>query len=203
MGSKDPRVDEYIAQATGFARPILERLREIIHDTAPEITEDIKWGMPAFMHKGIVGNMAAFSEYVSLGFWKGKLMRDAHALFEDQHRTQVTALKLRSVDDIPDPGVLAEYIREAVELNERGVKLPTRKRSDSRDALDVPKDLGEALKANPDAGATFEAFSYTNRKEYIEWITGARRDATRERRLAQAIEWMSEGKPRNWKYQRR
>jgi uncharacterized protein YdeI (YjbR/CyaY-like superfamily) len=199
VSGRSTEVDAYIGKSPDFARPVLSRLREMVHEAAPEIEEDIKWGMPAFVYKGLLGHMAAFKNHVSLGFWKGQLMQDPHGLFEDRNRTRITALKLTGVSDIPDPEILAAYVREAIDLNERGLKLPVRKKT-APGKLAVPTDLAEALKSNPAAREKFNGFSYTNRKEYIEWITGAKREATRLKRLATAIDWMSEGKPRNWKY---
>jgi uncharacterized protein YdeI (YjbR/CyaY-like superfamily) len=65
----------------------------------------------------------------------------------------------------------------------------------------VPQDLKSALARNAKARAAFEGFSPSHRREYVEWIEDAKRDDTRRKRLATAIEWMGEGKPRNWKYQ--
>lgn len=203
MSGKSPRVDEYIGKAAPYAKPILLRLRAIFHEAAPQIEEDIKWGIPAFMHKGIVCNLAAFKQHVSFGFWKGKLMKDPDGLFINKERTQITAIKLTTVDDIPPVDTLKAYIREAVDLNERGVKLPSAKKNAGREKLEVPEDLAAALKSNPQASQTYKDFSYTNQKEYLEWITGAKRPETRQKRLTTAIEWMSEGKPRNWKYTRK
>ena len=147
----------------------------------------------------MIGGIAAFKSYVSVGFWKGKLMADPYDLFEDKGRTQMTAIKITSMEHLPGDDALHEYILEAVRLNEEGVQLPVKKRGEER-FLRVPADLLDALAENDDARETFENFSYTNRKDYIEWLEEAKREATREKRLAQALEWMAEGKPRNWKY---
>jgi uncharacterized protein YdeI (YjbR/CyaY-like superfamily) len=203
MPVKSARVDEYIHKSAAFAQPILTRIREIVHEAAPEIEEDIKWGMPAFMYKGIVSNLAAFKNHVSLGFWKGTLMKDPQGIFQDRERTQITAIRLALPEDIPAKHILAAYIREAVDLNERGVKLPRTGAKTRRKKLIVPDDLAAALNTNAKAATAFGDFSYTNRKEYLEWRTGAKREDTRARRLATAIEWMTEGKPRNWKYMSR
>ncbi|NNE05487.1 MAG: hypothetical protein HKN15_07165 [Xanthomonadales bacterium] len=202
MSTKIDRVDAYIASAADYARPLLLKLRDWVHDAAPEIEEDIKWGMPAFMHKGIVANMAAFKKHVSFGFWKGQLMKDPAGLFDNPRRTQITAFKLRTLDDLPAREVFAAYLREAIELNERGVKLPVANKNPEREVA-IPEDLSAALKNSPDARSVFESLSYTHRKEYVDWLNEAKRDATRTRRLETAIEWISQGKPRNWKYNKR
>ena len=201
MENASPLVDAYIAKQAEFARPILMALREQFHSACPDIEETIKWGIPYFEHQGMVGGIAAFKSYVSVGFWKGKLMADAHDLFEDKGRTQMTAIKIHDLDGLPDAAILRDYILEAIRLNEEGVELPVKKPSEER-FLRVPDDLLDALSGNDAARDTFENFSYTNRKEYIEWLEEAKRDVTRTKRLAQAIEWMAEGKPRNWKWTR-
>lgn len=200
--ARDDRVDAYIARSADYARPILKKLRQWVHEAAPEIAEDIKWGMPAFMHKGIVANMAAFKKHVSFGFWKGQLMKDHSQLFENAKRTQITAFKLKTVDDLPDKKVFAAYVREAIELNEHGVKLPRVRKTEKR-RLAVPPDLAAALVGNGEAKAVFDDFSYSNRKDYIDWLNEAKREGTRARRLETAVEWIAEGKPRNWKYLKR
>lgn len=203
MSQRSSRVDEYIDNASDFAQPILKEIREVFHETSTEIEEGIKWGMPAFMYKGIVSNLAAFKNHVSFGFWKGKLMKDPQGIFNDRERTQICAIKLTSVDDIPDRKILKAYVLEAIELNEKGIKLPTLAGKKARPKLLVPKDFSNALKSDPTASKKFKSFSFSNRRDYIEWITKAKRDDTRARRLLTAIEWISEGKPRNWKYMKK
>lgn len=199
MGTRSPKVDAYIARQAEFARPILQHLREQFHRACPGIEETIKWGVPHFVKDGLVGASAGFKRHVTLGFWKRKIMQDPHGLFGPASGSTMSALKFSSLDDLPSDKVLRQYIREAVRLNEKGVKVPVPKRR-VREKLDTPPELTKALRANPAAAATFEAFSPSHRREYVEWITEAKQAATRERRLAQAIEWLAEGKPRNWKY---
>ncbi len=177
----------------------MKKIRALFHQAHPEIEETIKWGFPHFEHKGIVGSMAAFKKHVSFGFWKGRLMSDPHGLFEGIGKTEMSALKVSSLDELPADEIVIDYVKEAVRLNEEGVKLPV-KRPRDRVELEIPDYFMAALKRNKKALRTFEGFSYTNRKEYVEWVTEAKREPTRERRMATAIEWMAEGKPRNWKY---
>lgn len=200
MGRTDERVDAYIAKAGDFARPILERLREWMHRGCPEVEETIKWGAPAFEYQGILAGMAAFKAHMGFGFWKGKLLDDPHGILSDEGYGGSGNLRLESLDDLPEEEVFQDYLRRAVELNEKGVKLPTAGRGKKREEIVVPDDLRAALDAHPAARETFEAFSYSHRKEYVEWVTEAKREATRTKRIAQAVEWMAEGKPRNWKY---
>lgn len=187
-------MDAYIEKSEDFAKPILRKMRKLFHQGCPSIEETMKWGVPHFEKKGIVGGMAAFQKHVSLGFWKGDLMRDPEGILGGKGKT-MCAVKFGSVADLPKDKVLLEYVREAVDLNEKGVKKPA-----SRRRLVTPKDLSAALKRNKKARETYEGFSLAKRREYVDWITGASREETRKKRLAQAVEWMAEGKTMNWKY---
>jgi hypothetical protein len=195
---KNPAVDVYIAKSADFARPILMRLRALMHKACPTVEETIKWGVPHFEYKGVFAGMAAFKQHAAFGFWKRRLMKDPAGFFS-KGESGMGGRKIRSLDELPSDTVLLGYIREAVALNEQGAKVPrsTRKRPPVR----VPAYLAAALKRNAKARRTFGNFSASQRREYVEWLTDAKQEATRERRLASAIEWMAEGKARNWKYQ--
>jgi hypothetical protein len=195
---KNPAVDVYIAKSADFARPILMRLRALMHKACPTVEETIKWGMPHFEYKGVFAGMAAFKQHAAFGFWKRRLMKDPAGFFS-KGESGMGGRKIRSLDELPSDTVLLGYIREAVALNEQGAKVPrsTRKKPPVR----VPAYLAAALKRNAKARRTFGNFSASQRREYVEWLTDAKQEATRERRLASAIEWMAEGKARNWKYQ--
>jgi uncharacterized protein YdeI (YjbR/CyaY-like superfamily) len=199
MAVLDPRVDAYIARSAAFAQPTLEKLRALVHEGCPEVEETIKWGMPTFMHAGgILCGMAAFKQHVSFGFWK-------HALVvgEGVERDGMGSFgKITSLRDIPAKKTLLPMIRKAMLLNEQGVKAPgPRTRGAPRPPPQVPKDLAAALRRNKAARTTFEGFPPGQQREYVDWIVEAKREDTRSRRLAQAVEWMAEGKRRNWKYE--
>jgi len=200
MPQHDPRVDAYIARQADFARPILEHVRAAVHEACPEVEESIKWGMPSFLHGGrILASMAAFKQHASFGYWQ-------HALVvgEGVPREGMGSYgRLASVADLPPRRTLLAHVRKAVKLGEAGVKSPAaRKATTPRPPPKAPADLLAALKANPAAKAAFDAFAPSHKREYIEWITDAKREETRAKRLAQAVEWMAEGKSRNWKYER-
>jgi len=200
MPAKDARVDAYIAKAPAYARPILERVREIYHASSPELVEEVKWGVPYYSYRGLVGGMAAFKKHVSLGFWNASVMEDPQGIFEESGGgSSMCAVKVTSVTDLPSGKVLTAYIRAAMALNEAGEK-PKQAAARQRPVPDAPADLMAALEREPDALATFQGFPPSHKREYVEWITEAIRAATRERRIAQAVAWMAEGKPRNWKY---
>jgi uncharacterized protein YdeI (YjbR/CyaY-like superfamily) len=199
MGTKDPRIDAYIANAGAFAQPILTHLRDAVHAASPAIEETIKWSSPHFTYNGMLCSMAAFKQHCAFGFWKGKLVVDDTGTNFDEAMGQFG--RIENVRDLPPKRTLTAYVKKAMTLNEAGVKSPTRaKRAAPRAALPVPDDLAVALKKNRKAAKTFDAFSPSHRREYIEWITEAKREATRAERLATAIGWLAEGKTRHWKY---
>ena len=201
MAAKDPRVDAYIAKSADFAKPILNHLRELAHKACPEVEETVKWQMPFFLHKGILFAMAGFKQHCTLHFWHGKLFLPENLRVEGAGGQfgRITALS-----DLPDDKELLGYIKKAVELNEAGVKkTPTRRRDAGapRKRLVVPRDFAVALNKSKKAHEAFENFSYSHKKEYLEWITEAKREETRQKRIQTAIGWMAKGKSRNWKYE--
>lgn len=201
MPTTSPRVDAYIDNAPAFAQPILRKIRSAFHKGCPKIVETIKWNVPHFEHHGLVGGMVAFKAHVSFGFWKASLMSDPAGLFQGRRRlASMCTVKVKELSDLPSVAVLASYVREAARLNEQGINVP---RGRARPEPDVPEALARALRANPEARRVFEAFSPSRRREYIRWIEDAKRDDTRARRVSTAIEWLSEGKPHNWKYSRK
>jgi uncharacterized protein YdeI (YjbR/CyaY-like superfamily) len=205
MGTRDARVDAYIEKSAEFAQPILRAVREIVHEGCPETEETIKWGLPHFDYKGMLCSMAAFKEHCAFGFWKSRLvLADARAAGEVPEKESMGSFgRLTSLKDLPPKRKLIGYIRKAMELNDAKIKSPVRsKPRPPRPALPVPEELTAALKKSKKAQATFAAFPPSHRREYIEWITEAKTDATRQRRIDTAIEWLTEGKSRNWKYQR-
>jgi uncharacterized protein YdeI (YjbR/CyaY-like superfamily) len=201
--SQNPQVDQYIANAAPFARPILERIRKAFHKAHPGIVETMKWSVPHFDHKGVIGSMAAFKQHVTWGFWKAKLMSDPRGILAPMgETTSMGGAKITDVKELPSEKVMIEYIREAVRLNEEGVKLERAPRRAAPSAVDVPPELTAALKKNKAALARFEEFPPSHKREYAAWIAEAKQEATRQKRVAQAVEWIAEGKSRNWKYER-
>lgn len=197
MGKRDPRVDAYIERSAEFARPILGHIREVVHGACPGVEETIKWSFPVFTYHGILCNMAAFREHCTFGFWKAALVL-GNAASDEPAMGQFG--RITSLKDLPSKKVLAGYIRKAARLNEDGVKLPSKPKKKPR-VLKTPPDLAAALKKQTKARSTFEGFSQSHRNEYIEWIEEAKTDATRKKRLATTLEWLAEGKGRNWKYE--
>ena len=198
MGTRDPRFDAYIEKAAPFARPVLSHLRETVHAACPEVVEEWKWSSPHFTYKGRpLAHMAAFKQHCGFGFWKGSLVVDAD---DTQRHAAGQFGRITSLDDLPPDDVLTCYIHQSMRLNESGAKAPPRPNKHPRPELATPGDLAAALARNPAGQAAFDGFSPSQRREYVEWITGARSEATRAKRLEQAVEWMSEGKIRHWKY---
>ncbi|MEP6994301.1 MAG: YdeI/OmpD-associated family protein [Acidobacteriota bacterium] len=195
MANRDPRIDAYIAKSAGFAKPILKHLRALMHEGCPEVVETIKWGMPHFEHRGMLGGMAAFKEHCSFGFWNRALKIPG----KDGAMGQFGCIT--AVSELPSDKVMIGYVREAARLNESGVKVgPIRK---AKKLLPVPPALTAALKKKAGAAARFKSFSPSQQREYSEWIVEAKTDPTRGRRIQTSVEWISQGKTRNWKYQTR
>ena len=201
MSTRDSRVDRYIEKSAEFAKPILNHIRELVHSACPEVEETMKWGFPHFMYKGILCSMASFKQHCAFGFWKGSLVFDSvPGVKKKREDTAMGQLgRITAIADLPERELLARCIVEAVRLNETGTKVPAKPKPVKKELV-VPDDLMASLKKNKKAMATFEKFTYSHRKEYIEWITEAKTEATRTKRLKTAIEWLTEGKPRNWKY---
>ena len=199
--SLDPRIDAYIAKSAAFAQPILKHLRELVHQACPTATETIKWSMPHFEHAGaLLCGMAAFKAHCTFGFWHQGMEKVIGAPAEASAMGSFG--RITSLADLPDDRTLRRYVQAAAKLNESGV--PGRPRPASRTPKKepaVPAELAAALKKNKAAAATFENFSPSHRKEYIEWIVEAKRDETRQKRLAATIEQLTAGKSRHWKYQ--
>jgi len=199
MPAIDPRIDAYIEKSAEFAKPILVHIRALVHKACPDITETMKWSFPHFDHKGIVCSMASFKQHCAFGFWKQTLME------KDAFPAQKTAMgsfgRITSINDLPADKVMVDLIHQAIELNEKGVKVQ-KKPAAPKTELVVPDDLKKELSKNKNAKAAFEKFSYSHRKEYVEWIIEAKTEATRNKRLATTVEWLSDGKSRNWKYEK-
>jgi uncharacterized protein YdeI (YjbR/CyaY-like superfamily) len=206
MGKKDPRIDAYIkTKAADFAKPIMTHLRDLIHASCPDVEETWKWSFPHFMYKGaVLCSMAAFKEHCAFGFWKASLMQDTDNVLEIKDREAMGHLgRIQSLKDLPKDAVLKKYIKAAMKLNEEGVKLPPRAKAGDKEKkeLKTPDYFLKELKKNKKAEKVFNDFSYTNKKEYITWLEEAKTNATRDKRMSQALEWIPEGKIRHWKYQ--
>jgi uncharacterized protein YdeI (YjbR/CyaY-like superfamily) len=200
--SLDPKVDAYIEKAAPFAQPVLAHLRELMHKAVPDVEEAIKWSMPFFVYKGqILGNMAAFKAHCSFGLWGGEIsatLRKDGVLSEEG---MGKLGKITSLKDLPADKAMIGYFRQAAAFIDGGGKTMQRKPTEKKPEAEVPAELAAALKKNKAAMLTFQAFSPSGRREYVEWVVEAKRPETREKRVAQAVEWMAEGKQRNWKYQ--
>jgi uncharacterized protein YdeI (YjbR/CyaY-like superfamily) len=193
----DPRVDAYIARQADFARPILEHLRAVVHAACPDGEETLKWSMPSFLHKGkILAGMAAFKAHATFGFWSGSMVVPRA---EERSSGMGQFGRLTSLADLPSRAQLEDLVKKAMKLIDEGVK-PVRDKH-RKEPFTVPQDLRAAIDALPAAAATFDGFPPSCQREYVEWVTEAKRDETRAKRLAQTVEWLAEGKRRNWKYE--
>ena len=198
MPTIDPRIDAYIEKSADFAKPILTHIRKLVHKACPDITETMKWSFPHFDHKGTVCSMASFKAHCALGFWKQSLLE------QDAFPAEKTAMgsfgRITSIKDLPADKVMISLIQQAVELNEKGIKV-AKKPAVTKAEVVVPNDLQSALSKNKKAKATFDKFSPSHKREYVAWIEEAKTEGTRNKRLSTTVDWLSEGKSKNWKYE--
>jgi uncharacterized protein YdeI (YjbR/CyaY-like superfamily) len=200
MVKKDDRVDAYIANSADFAKPVLTHFRALVHKACPEAEEKIKWGFPNFDYAGkTMASMASFKEHCSIGFWKASLIKGLEAADKAGMGSlgRITGLK-----DLPSDKKILGYLKEAMVLNEKGIKV-VKARPEPKKALDTPDYFQKALHKNKQALQVFEAFSPSKKRDYIEWITEAKTEETRLKRMTTALEWIAEGKSRNWKYEQK
>ena len=196
-------IDLYIEKSADFAKPILEHFRDLVHHACPETEEKMKWSFPHFDYKGeMMCSMAGFKHHCAINFWKGAIMQDKHKLFNTNdamgHFGKITSLK-----DLPSDKILLAYIKEAVKLNEEGVKLPSKVKKTNLPSIETPDYFAAVLKKDKTAQKNFEELSPSHKREYIQWFDEAKTDTTRSKRMEQAIDWVAEGKSRNWKYLRK
>jgi uncharacterized protein YdeI (YjbR/CyaY-like superfamily) len=204
MGKKIKEIDAYISKSADFAKPILLHIRELVHNTCPDVEEKIKWGFPHFDYKNdMMCSMAAFKQHAIMGFWKASLMKDKALLEKARSEESMGHIgKITSLKELPGDKKLVAYINEAMTLNELGIKLPARTKTTEKKEIATPDYFMKELCKNKKAFKVFENYAYSHRKEYIAWITDAKTEPTRNKRMATAIEWLSEGKSRNWQYKK-
>ena len=201
MGQFDERIDAYIAKSADFAKPILIHIRQVIHQASPLINETVKWGMPFFDYKGPVCMMAAFKQHCGFGFWKASRLNDPHGLLQgiDAEAAAGSFGRIENMNDLPSDEALIGFIHQMIAINESGVK-EAKKPSAPKPELPMPADFDKLLREDLGAMGNYEKFSPSCKREYLEWFAEAKSDATREKRIQQALEWIGEGKTRNWKY---
>lgn len=195
--NRDPRIDAYIARAAPFAQPILKKVRERIHAAAPEAEETMKWSAPGFTVDGkILLMMAAFKQHAALNFWRGQELGDG----QPKAGAMGQFGRLTSVEDLPSDKELDALIREAAALA-KTAPAPRKTKHAPKPAPEMHPEFAAALAKAPKAKAALDSFSMSAQREYLEWIAEAKRDETRQKRIADAVEWLSEGKKRNWRYE--
>jgi uncharacterized protein YdeI (YjbR/CyaY-like superfamily) len=201
MTATDPRIDTYIERAPSFAKPVLTFIRQTVHQVCPQTQETIKWGMPQFMYKGeLMCGMAAFKKHCAFGFWKASLLQDPEGKMEMGKSAMGDWGKIISISDLPSKELMASFIHQAMILNEQGIKVPKKPSTSQNKNLQMPDYFRAALESDPLALENFQRFSLSHKNEYILWIMEAKTEETRNRRLVQALEWIAQGKSRNWKY---
>ena len=202
MPTLNPRVDDYIAKAAPFAQPILKHLRGLVHRACPEVVENIKWSMPSFEYKGgILCSMASFKAHAAFGFWHEAMEKKIAGVAKGEGGGMGHLGRITSIADLPSDKVMLAYLREAMALSDSGKPARPRASATPKPEAKIPEDLAGALKKNRKAARHFGEFSPSARREYVNWLVEAKRPETRASRLTTAIEWISEGKQRHWKYQ--
>ncbi len=199
MVSHDKRIDAYIEKSADFARPILEHLRAVVHEACPDVEETMKWSFPHFMHHGILCSMASFKQHCAFGFWKARQM----AGLEGNPETAMGDFgRIATLKDLPGKTELKRLIKQAMALNASPspVLAKPKPRRVAKPELVAPDAFLEALAKNKKAKASFDAFSPSHRREYVEWILEAKREETVSKRIEESLRMLSEGKPRHWKY---
>ncbi len=205
MIKKEKKIDAYIAKSADFAKPILLHIRQLVNKTCPDVEEKMKWSFPHFDYKGeMMCSMAAFKQHAVFGFWKAALMKDPVLVENAKSEVAMGHLgKLTSLKDLPSDKKMTAWIKEAMMLTDKRIKLPSKAKTTVKKELVVPDYFIKALSKNKKAKQVFENFAYSHKKEYLEWITEAKTEETRNKRMATALEWMTEGKGKNWKYQKK
>jgi uncharacterized protein YdeI (YjbR/CyaY-like superfamily) len=205
MSAYNKSIDAYIAKSAGFAQPILNHLRELIHTTCPDVEEKMKWSMPFFDYKGeMMCHMASFKQHCAFGFWKGAIMKDpvlretAAAEEAMGHLGRITSLK-----DLPSDKKITSWIKEAMALNDNGIKLPPKPKAAATKETATPDYFVKAIAKNKTAKKFWDAFTPGKKKDYVVWITEAKTEDTRNKRMETAVEWIAEGKARHWKYEKK
>lgn len=195
--TREPRIDAYIAKAAPFAQPILAKARERVHATLPDAEEAIKWSMPAYMVGGkLVLITAAFKAHAAVNFWRGQELESSHATVGAMGQFG----KIKSVEELPSDAELDRLIREAAELA-KAAPAPRKTKHEPKPAPTLHPEFAAALAKVPKAKAALDGFPPGAQRDYFEWISEAKQDATRQKRISTAIEWLAEGKRRHWKYQ--
>ena len=201
MPGKNPAFDAYIEKSADFAKPILNHLRSLVHKACPSADEKIKWGFPNFEYKNeMLCHFASFKKHCAFGFWKGSLMKDQWLKENAEMENAMGHYgKITSLEDLPADKIIMAHIKEAMKLNDEGIKVP-RTKPGKASPIETPGYFLKEIRKNKNAWSNWEKFSNSHKKEYVEWIVDAKREETRDKRMQQAIEWIAEGKGRNWKY---
>ncbi len=198
------KIDLYIAKAAPFAQPILWHLCEVVHQAVPDVEEAVKWSMPFFMYQGIIlANIAAFKAHCSFGIWKENQVMAKQEGVEDRGTGMGNFGKLTSLKDLPPDKELKAILKEAARKIAAGERTKTWERpaKTAPGTMEIPEALAAALAKNKVAAKMFAAMTAGCRREYCDWIAEAKREETRDKRVATALEWIGEGKQRHWKYQ--
>ncbi|AZB19157.1 hypothetical protein EG352_15935 [Chryseobacterium indologenes] len=203
MEKYSSKIDAYIEKSQDFAKPVLQYIRKTVHEFCPDVEETMKWSFPHFIYKGKnLCAMASFKQHCTFGFWLEKEMKTMQEITQNIEKNSMFSLgKITRTEDLPSKPQLKKAIKEAMELTDMGITM--KKAAPSKTEIEIPDYFQTALDAHEKALDAFKNGSPSFRKEYITWITEAKTEATRNKRMEQALEWIAEGKGRNWKYERK
>jgi len=201
---KNPKVDAYILNTAPFAQPILNELRATLETAEPELEETIKWGFPCFTFQSkLICSFSAYKNHCVFRFWQGSNLKDSAGILTKVGETEMGELsKIKNLEDLPNSEILINYIREAIELSKK--KSTKTIVSEKKITIDLKSyDLQEIFSSFPKQAEKFDTFSPSHRKEYISWINEAKTEDTKLKRIKTMMEWLLEGKSRNWKYEKK
>lgn len=187
-------IDAYIDEMQPFAKAICKKLRSIILKADDSIQEDWKWG-PHYSSNGMVCGYGGFQKHVKFTFFNGAGMKDPKKLFNHCVDNEFSrSIKYTDIKEI-DEKTIAEYVKDSVAVNEKGFKRETKNKT-----IEVPADLQQALDKNKTAAAFFKDLSYVYKKDFVEWVTSAKREETRKDRISKVVEKCKDKRRMNDQY---
>lgn len=182
---------KYIEQMPDFAQKICKKLRSIILKADPAIREDWKWG-PNYNCNGMVCGYGGFTQHVKFTFFNGSEMKDPKHIFNHCVNNEFSrSIKYTDVLQI-DEKTLTSYIRESIEINKNGFKRIVKNKT-----VELPEFLEKRIRKNKAAFTFFDNLSYGYKKDYVEWVTTAKREETRDERIEKLIKKCEMGKKMN------
>jgi len=190
-------IDEAFSKFTGFQKEYCNHLRKLIHKAMPDVKEDWKWG-PNFNVNGMVCGVWGFKDHVKLVFFKGSAMKDTYKLFNQGKENEGNrSINFSSADKIDDKKII-EYLKEAAEINRKGIKLVKKEIK-----VVMPAILVKALNKDKASKTYFESLAPSHRRDYADYISQAKQEETQLRRLDKVMEMLTDKRTLNDKYMKK